>query len=88
MKIFVGNLSPRVLEEKLRALFEEFGEVSKVVIASVRSSSQDRKIGFVEMRSKFHAQAAISLLNGQEMDGRRLVVYRLSPHVESRISVS
>jgi RNA recognition motif-containing protein len=39
-----------------------------------RFSSQSRGFGFVEMSTDAEAKAAISLLNGQMLDGRRLRV--------------
>ena len=88
MKIYVGNLSPQTMEDDLRKTFEIFGEVNEVNIATDKSGGQSRRFGFIEMRSKFYAHAAISELNGLELDGRRLVVYRLSSLHENRISVS
>jgi len=49
----------------LREAFEEFGEVTSAKIITDRYSGVSRGFGFVEMPTKFEAQAAISGLNGK-----------------------
>jgi RNA recognition motif-containing protein len=48
--IFVGNLSFNASEGALRAMFEEFGTVGRVSIATDRDTGQQRGFAFVEMR--------------------------------------
>jgi RNA recognition motif-containing protein len=86
MKIYVGNLSPETMENDLRKTFEIFGEVDQVNIATDKTGGQSRRYGFIEMRSKFHAHAAISELNGLELDGRRITVHRVNPQSTGQLS--
>lgn len=74
MKIYVGNLSYSTTEEQLRQAFEGFGEVVSVNIITDRDSGRPRGFAFLEMSGQDEAEAAISALNGKELDGRTLKV--------------
>ncbi len=80
-KLFVGNLSFRTTESELRALFEPFGEVSSVHIATDRDTGRARGFGFVEMADDQAANTAIDSLNGREVNGRALNVNEARPKV-------
>lgn len=82
MNIYVGNLSFDTTEEQLRQAFEGFGEVSSVNIITDKYSGESRGFGFVEMASQDAATAAISGLNGQELNGRTLNVNEARPRTE------
>jgi RNA recognition motif-containing protein len=74
-KLYVGNLSFQTTEETLKRLFEEDGRaVSKVSIITDRDTNQSRGFAFVEMGSPADADAAISALDGREVDGRSIRV--------------
>jgi len=83
MNIYVGNLSFETAEENLRQAFEAYGEVSKVNIITDRDSGRSRGFGFVEMPSKGEADAAMTGLNGQELDGQTLNVNEARPRTEN-----
>ena len=80
MNIYVGNMSFDTTEDALRQAFEGFGSVSTVKIITDRDSGQPRGFAFVEMDSKDEAMAAISGLNGQDLNGRELNVNEAKPH--------
>jgi RNA recognition motif-containing protein len=82
MNIYIGNLSFDTAEENLRQAFQGYGEVSKVNIIADRYTGKSRGFGFVEMPTKGEAQAAITGLNGQEMDGQTLNVNEARPRTE------
>jgi RNA recognition motif-containing protein len=82
MNIYCGNLSWQTTEAGLQAAFEEFGEVSAVTIIKDRHTSQSRGFGFVEMPNDAEGQAAISAMNGKELDGRPLKVDQARPRDE------
>jgi len=84
MNIYVGNLSRDVVEDDLREAFENFGEVSTVNIIKDKFSGESRGFGFVEMSSKDEAMAAITGLNGKELDGRTLNVNEARPRNDNR----
>ena len=74
-KIYVGNLSFNTTENELRDLFAADGrEVSEVAVINDRETGRPRGFGFVTMASAADAQAAISALDGHELDGRALRV--------------
>jgi RNA recognition motif-containing protein len=82
VNIYIGNLSFETTEESLRQAFEGYGEVSTVSIVTDRYTGKSRGFGFVEMASKGEAEAAITGLNGQELDGQTLNVNEAKPRTE------
>lgn len=79
MNIYIGNLSFNTTEDQIRQAFTAFGEVSTVNIITDKYSGESKGFGFVEMGSKSEAIAAISGLNGQEIDGRSVKVNEAKP---------
>jgi len=79
MNIYIGNLSHDTTEDQLRQAFAGFGEVSTVNIITDKYSGEPRGFAFVEMSEKGEATAAISGLNGQDMNGRPLNVNEAKP---------
>ena len=74
-KVYVGNLATETTEESLRNAFEQDGRsVSEVHIVTDRNTGSPRGFAFVEMGSDQDAQAAISALDGTEIDGRKIKV--------------
>jgi cold-inducible RNA-binding protein len=84
MKLYVGNLSPETTEDTLRQKFESHGDVGSVNIIKDRYTGESRGFGFVEMFTKAEGQAAISGLNGTELDGSLLKVNEARPRTENR----
>ncbi len=83
MNIYIGNLSFETTEDQLRQAFQGFGEVTSVNIITDKYSGDPRGFAFVEMSAKKEAIAAISGLNGQELNGRALNVNEAKPRPES-----
>lgn len=79
MNIYVGNLSFDTSEENLRQAFEAHGEVSSVNIITDKYSGKSRGFGFVEMSDDDAAQSTIDAMNGQDIDGRTIVVSEAKP---------
>jgi len=79
MNIYVGNLSYGMSESELRDAFAAFGEVSSVKVLMDRETGRSRGFGFVEMPNQGEGEAAISNLNGKELDGRPLRVNEARP---------
>lgn len=79
MKLYVGNLSFSTTEQRLREIFEEHGEVTSASLVMDRETGRPRGFGFVEMKSDDQAKAAITALNGTEIDGRELTVNEARP---------
>jgi len=78
-KIYVGNLSFNTQEDTLSEQFKQFGTVSSCKIITDRDSGRSKGFGFVEMGTADEAQAAISSLDGNDMDGRNLKVNLAKP---------
>ncbi len=60
-------------------MFGAHGTVESTNIIEDRETGRSRGFGFVEMSSKEEGQAAISTLNGKEVDGRALTVNEAKP---------
>lgn len=80
-KLFVGNLSFGTTEQMLRDAFAQAGAVESASIITDRDSGRSKGFGFVEMATSDEAQKAITLFNGQELDGRPLTVNIARPKV-------
>lgn len=83
IKLFVGNLSFNVNEEKLEQLFAQHGKVVSVAIPTDRDTGRKRGFAFVEMETQAEADAAIQSMNGQDVDGRQLAVNPSRPKTRS-----
>ena len=79
MKIYVGNLSFQSTEDTIRALFAPHGEITEVSIVTDRETGRSRGFAFATMPQDSQAQAAITALNGQEVEGRALTVNEARP---------
>ena len=79
MNIYVGNLSWNLKDQDLQNLFASHGEVSSAKIVLDKFTNRSKGFGFVEMPNDDEAQAAISALNGTELDGRNVVVNESRP---------
>ena len=79
MKLYVGNLSFNTSNNDLTDMFAEFGAVQSSNIIEDRETGRSRGFGFVEMSSKSEGEAAITALNGKEIDGRELKVNEAKP---------
>jgi len=73
-KLYVGNLGYAVTDSDLTKMFEPHGTVESAQIIMDRETSRSKGFGFVEMKSDQEAQAAITALNGQDVNGRALTV--------------
>jgi RNA recognition motif-containing protein len=81
-KLYVGNLSFRTTSEDLQEYFGQAGTVQSAQIVTDRDTGFSRGFGFIEMSSDEEATSAVSMFNGQELDGRSLVVNEARPREE------
>ena len=81
--VFVGNMNFQTTEAELRALFEPFGQVTRVHIAMDRETGRARGFAFVEMPNDAEAAKAMSGLDGKEVGGRALKVNEARPKAAS-----
>ncbi len=73
-RIYVGNLSYNMDENSIASLFAQHGAVADVHVVLDQVSRRPRGFAFVTMGSPAEAQAAITELDGQNVDGRTLRV--------------
>lgn len=73
-KVYAGNLSFITSEETLNSVFSKFGQVASVNIIKDRDTNQSKGFGFIEFENEEEAQKAISVMNGKELDGRKIRV--------------
>ncbi len=81
-KLYVGNLAYGVNDADLQQMFAAHGSVTSAQVIMDRDTGRSKGFGFVEMGSDQEAQAAISALNGQQVDGRSLTVNEARPKTE------
>lgn len=78
-KLYVGNLSFHLTSDDLQDYFAGVGTVESAKVIEDRDTGRSRGFGFVEMASDSEASAAIEQFNGQEYEGRNLVVNEARP---------
>ena len=78
-KLYVGNLPYSVRDNDLEQAFGAFGSVSSAKVMMERDTGRSKGFGFVEMGSDAEAQAAINGMNGQQIEGRAVVVNEARP---------
>jgi RNA recognition motif-containing protein len=79
VRLFVGNLPPRLCFPELEDLFTPFGTLLSAELMTDPTTGRSRGFGFVEMESTEAAQAATSSLNGSLVDGQALNVKEAKP---------
>lgn len=82
MNIYVSNLSFNVIDEDLRAFFEEYGEVSSARVITDKFTGRSRGFGFVEMPNEEEAKKAITELDKGVVEGRAITVTEAKPREE------
>ena len=81
-KLYVGNLAYGIADTDLERIFEAHGTVQSAQVIMDRNTGRSKGFGFVEMGSDAEAQAAITALNGTEVEGRTLTVNEARPKTE------
>jgi cold-inducible RNA-binding protein len=82
--LFIGNMNFQTTEGDLRALFEPFGQITRVHVAMDRETGRPRGFAFVEVADDNGASKAITALNGKDVGGRALRVNEAVPKSERR----
>lgn len=78
-KLYVGNLPWSTTNDDLQQLFAQHGTVNSASVLIDKMTGRSRGFGFVEMENDTEAENAINTLNGQEWNGRKLVVNEARP---------
>jgi RNA recognition motif-containing protein len=72
--VFVGNLPHDFSDERLAEAFDPFGIVLSAAVARDPVTGARLRYGFVDIATEKAAKAAISGLNGTQLDGSKLSV--------------
>ena len=83
MKLYVGNLSKQVTDAQLRDLAVPYGTLVSANVAVERSTGASKGFGFVEYDSQDEGRAAISGLDGRDVDGQMLKVNEAKPRKDA-----
>jgi hypothetical protein len=84
-RIYVGDLSAEVTESDLQRMFTQYGHVESISL--VRNSTQLHAFAFVEMQSPEDARTAAQGMNGQVLNGHKLICYTVPPKSRPRTAV-
>ncbi len=86
MDIYIGNLSNDTTEVDLQQKFEQYGDVSSVMIMLDRVSSNPAGFAFVEMPNENQAQRAVESLNRTKINDRCVMVSVAARRTDRRMS--
>lgn len=78
-KLYVGSLSYSTTDASLRDFFAGAGAVESATVLVDRMTGRSRGFGFVEMTNDEDAMRAVETFNGQELDGRKIIVNEARP---------
>jgi RNA recognition motif-containing protein len=79
-KLFVGNLPHEVTDTELHEFVSSAGiQANSAIVIRDKMTGQSRGFGFVELAEGEDLQRAITALNGQSLQGRRLTVNEARP---------
>ncbi len=79
MNIYVGNMNFNMGNDDLFNLFSQYGAVTTAKIINDKVTGRSKGFGFVEMENDDEARQAISSLNENEIQGRKLIVNEARP---------
>lgn len=79
MKLYVGNLSKQVNDAQLNELAIPYGKPVSANVATERSSGESKGFGFIEFGTADEANAAITGLDGRDVNGQALKVNEAKP---------
>lgn len=78
MRLYVGNLPPRLCFPELEDLFTPFGQIGSAELMTDPATGWSRGFAFVEMADNDEGQTAMTALNGREIEDKTLVVNEAS----------
>ncbi|XP_033835415.1 nucleolysin TIAR isoform X1 [Periophthalmus magnuspinnatus] len=68
--VFVGDLSPEITTEDIKAAFAPFGSISDARVVKDMTTGKSKGYGFVSFYNKLDAENAIQHMGGQWLGGR------------------
>uniref|UniRef100_A0A667Y350 Nucleolysin TIAR n=1 Tax=Myripristis murdjan TaxID=586833 RepID=A0A667Y350_9TELE len=70
--VFVGDLSPEITTEDVKAAFAPFGKISDTRVVKDMTTGKSKGYGFVSFYNKLDAENAIVHMGGQWLGGRQI----------------
>lgn len=83
MKVYVGNLSKQVTDQQLNELGTPYGTLVSANVATEHSTGASKGFGFLEFSSEEAARAAITGLDGRDVNGQMLKVNESKPRKDA-----
>ncbi|OIT34671.1 PREDICTED: RNA-binding motif protein, Y chromosome, family 1 member B-like isoform X2 [Nicotiana attenuata] len=77
--IFLKGLAKSTAEGRLKVVFSQFGDVSRVKIVTDKISKQPLGFAYIWFLDKESAQCAVQEMNGKFLDGRFIQVQMAKP---------
>ncbi len=74
MKLLIRNLARSTTEPELQTLFEAHGTVQFCNLVMDKKSGSSKGFAFVQMPKPGEAKAAMKVLNGSQLTGKRIRV--------------
>ncbi len=78
-RLYVGNLPFEATEEDIISLLSRAGSVKSCELIMDKFSNRSRGFAFVEMSSQEEADRVVQQFNGQDFQGRKLMVNEAKP---------
>jgi len=79
--VYVKNIPPNVNQEQMTTMFSKAGEITSIMIAT-EPDGKSKGFGFVNYESIEHANAAVDMYNGHEIEDKKLYVNRAQKREE------
>ena len=74
MKLLIRNLARITTEAELRTMFEAYGTVQSCMLVMDKKTDSSKGFGFVVMPRPGEAKVAVKMLNGEDVDGKKIRV--------------
>jgi RNA recognition motif-containing protein len=82
MKVYVGNLSKQIDDAQLNEMATPYGTIVSANVATEKSGGASKGFGFIEFSNEDEARAAITGLDGRDVNGQALKVNEAKPKKE------
>jgi RNA recognition motif-containing protein len=83
MKLYVGNLSKQITDSQLSDLATPYGKIVSANVATEKGSGESKGFGFIEFSTADEARAAITGLDGRDVNGQALKVNEAKPRKDA-----
>lgn len=83
MKLYVGNLSKQVTDAQLNELATPYGTPISATVATERNGGESKGFGFIEFGTDDEAKAAMTALDGRDVNGQAIKVNEAKPRKDA-----